>query len=193
MEQRIVALESVLGFVLSEVEGREIDSDRFKHASERERVGFRRGWLESSLKSELEGVMSGLQGDIVSSSSTTGVVKEDRQSQERREEDEDEESDYSEVDLSLPPTHRPPQPPNNTTQSNSRSVSPHSPLSMPLLSSGKGGSSLNRGLVPRGTDPNAALGGFELDFGGSERDEDWVRKFVPQNSGSNGGGSRGRT
>lgn len=78
---------------------------------------------------------------------------------------EDEEEQESDVDLALPPEH-------TATMRGEEEVA-----EMPRASSGKGGSSL-RGLVPRGTDPNAALGGFEIQFGGNQTDEDWVRTFT---------------
>ncbi|GAC74434.1 hypothetical protein PANT_11c00064 [Moesziomyces antarcticus T-34] len=94
-----------------------------------------------------------------------------------KKEDEEHEQE-SDVDLALPPEH-------------SAAVREADEVAreMPLSSSGKGGSSL-RGLVPRGTDPNAALGGFEIQFGGNQTDEDWVRTFTrPRHSSSSSSSS----
>nr|CDI55286.1 c6 transcription factor [Melanopsichium pennsylvanicum 4] len=98
LEQRILALETVLGFVLGQLkhERVKIDVDQLKNAGQADKAKFRKqGWLYSDVKQELVDVL--------------------------------------------------------------------------------GGSSLNRGLVPRGADPNAVLGGFTIEFGGNQTDEDWIR------------------
>lgn len=173
-------------------------ADHFKQASEQEREKWRsEGWLKSELKKGLEKEL-GLKDDLVSTSSvkhSPAAVSTPDQSTKQ----DNSESDYSEVDLLLLPTHQPSTSsssnhpslqPNTTTTTDGQRDTHHSNsdsdhgsdshhFNLPLLSSGKGGSSLNRGLVPRGADPNAALGGFEIEFGGNQTDEDWVRSFVP--------------
>lgn len=200
LEQKIAALESVLGFVLSQTGEGAVRVDDFTRASEKEKEKWRsKGWLKSGIRKQLESEL-GLKDepDAASSSATkpspagAGVSSSAKSSKH-----DDSDSDYSDVDLALPPTHQPPaatssnihpslQQHNNSTSdqrdthsdTDTESSSDHH-FSLPLLSSGKGGSSLNRGLVPRGADPNAALGGFEIEFGGNQTDEDWVRSFVP--------------
>lgn len=126
-------------------------------ASKEEKARWRQHWLSHPLAAEI-----GLSSDLVSS---VEPLKKEDQSEEEVEED-------SDVDLALPPTH--PQ------QRRKEGEGIAAEVEEPLLSSGKGGSSLNRGLVPRGADPNAALGGFEIEFGGNRADEDWVRRFGVQ-------------
>ncbi|SNX84018.1 uncharacterized protein MEPE_02726 [Melanopsichium pennsylvanicum] len=239
LEQRILALETVLGFVLGQLkhERVKIDVDQLKNAGQADKAKFRKqGWLYSDVKQELVDVL-GLEGDLVSMGTTlaattnaelrpspssaaqpqqkapneaqaAGAEEEedgegeeaDREGEEEGEEGEEDDytdSDYSEVDLALPSTHtHAPHP--YPFQSESSASTPHHhdhhdhpssssltmsiPHGLPLLSSGKGGSSLNRGLVPRGADPNAVLGGFTIEFGGNQTDEDWIRRFVPPSS-----------
>ncbi|TKY88742.1 hypothetical protein EX895_002373 [Sporisorium graminicola] len=210
LEQRIAALETVLGFVLSQTGESAVRVDQFKQASEQERSKWRKeGWWKSGVRKQLE-VEFGLKDDLVSVGSSvkhSPAAASTPTDLDHSAKHDDSESDYSEVDLSLPPTHQT-QPstsssstnthpalhqPNSSSTTNdaqrdhhnhSDSDSDHDGngphhFTLPLLSSGKGGSSLNRGLVPRGADPNAALGGFEIEFGGNQTDEDWVRSFVP--------------
>ena len=186
LEQRIAALETVLGFVLQEAGETGLRVERVKSASEVEKVNWRtQGWWKSNTRKQLE-TLFGFQDDLVTSNTTLAKKQES-------------EDDYSDVDLSLPPTHQPPEQPHPNTnhrraadndnnnnddddddEISSAEDSDGHHLALPLLSSGKGGSSLNRGLVPRGADPNAALGGFEIEFGGNQTDIDWVQSFVPR-------------
>ncbi|SPO29697.1 uncharacterized protein UTRI_05519 [Ustilago trichophora] len=190
LEQRIVALETVLGFLLCKdgigINVERDDIERLKKADEKQRENWRHdGWLNSKSKLDLDNVLGLETQDLVTSvgfSSLTNVDSKPTTTTAAAAaasitlEEQDMDSDYSEVDLSLPPSHNPL---NQTIHSHS-SPSPEScSFNLPLLSSGKGGSSLNRGLVPRGADPNAVLGGFEIEFGGSEQDVDWVRRFIP--------------
>ncbi|GAC96011.1 C6 transcription factor [Pseudozyma hubeiensis SY62] len=194
LEARIAALETVLGFVL---ERNEVDVGGLKGAGEGEREKWRKNWWKSTVREGLEREF-GLREDLVSNTAAGLVgneVKLDRIDKVDDESDQD-----SDVDLALPPTHQPPSsssitataisPPKTTTTTTTTSnptnnddeisdSDSESHFAIPLLSSGIGGSSLNRGLVPRGADPNAALGGFEIEFGGNQTDEDWVRSFVP--------------
>ncbi|SPO30859.1 uncharacterized protein UTRI_05519_B [Ustilago trichophora] len=186
LEQRIMALETVLGFLLQSITN-DVDTASLKKSDESQRQIWRQqGWLNSKVRLELQDLM-GLEPNLVTSNVEPFNHPISTQSQNTTAaERQDSDSDYSEVDLSLPASHNPLNP----------TVHPPSPESssftLPLLSSGKGGSSLNRGLVPRGADPNAVLGGFEIEFGGSEQDVDWVRRFVPPSSSSGGGAARRR-
>lgn len=147
-----------------------MDHADFVRRSDAGREKYRRkGWLKSDLRRQLDfddGLVPGKNTELITA----------------KEEEDEEDSEWSEVDLALPPTHHPRAAPSSGVAA---------PAPMPLLSSGKGGSSLNRGLVPRGQDPNAALGGFEIEFGGSREDEDWVRRFVPPTSNRKKGRDRG--
>lgn len=204
LEHRILALETVLGFVLSQVQqpaGRnnQLNVAEWTSATEEQRASWRKqGWLKSKLRRQLG---SGLQEDLVPTTATltSNILESEAKASTPAQasassstltppNDHDDgdgggytDSDESEVDLALPPTHQPPPEDHHPH----RTSSPRSPsdaegdgaFTLPLLSSGNGGSSLNRGLVPRGADPNAALGGFEIEFGGNQTDEDWVRSF----------------
>lgn len=189
LEARIAALETVLGFVL-ERSNEEVDVRRLKSAGEGEREKLRKAWWKSSVRDGLEREF-GLREDLVS---TAAALVGNEVKVDRIDKVDDESEQDSDVDLALPPTHQPPSsttttaisPPKTTTTTttnpNDDEISDsdsESHFNIPLLSSGVGGSSLNRGLVPRGADPNAALGGFEIEFGGNQTDEDWVRSFVP--------------
>lgn len=190
LEQRICALETVLGFVLDQAsqQGVTVDAGLLSGASEAQRKQWREGgWWQSDLRREVQRALA-LEDDLVTTvaaqSWAGGEVKPEnanegsnRVQEHEREGNKEEESDsdYSDVDLSLPASHQP----NQLLEG-----APTNGMPM-LLSSGRGGSSLNRGLVPRGADPNAALGGFEIEFGGSERDVDWVNSFVPPTHGRN--------
>lgn len=197
LEARIASLETVLGFVLSKVDEQASKTDVLKTASDDERQRYRKAWWNSSFRSNLEPEF-GFDDDLVTTLPLVDKTDDARSSSLKPTDTIDKsEADDSDVDLALPPTHRhhlsttspsnpltihPPATANTTgldsdTISDSDSDSNH--FALPLLSSGVGGSSLNRGLVPRGADPNAALGGFEIEFGGNQTDEDWVRSFVP--------------
>ncbi|SJX64878.1 uncharacterized protein SRS1_15307 [Sporisorium reilianum f. sp. reilianum] len=205
LEQRIAALETVLGFVLSQTGEAGLRVDEFKQAGETERDQWRKeGWWKSGVHKQLEAEL-GLKDDLVTTTVGAGLKHSPAapSTPDQSTKQEDSESDYSDVDLSLPPTHQPAtstsaiQPPHTTTtaphhsDTNSDDGSDAHHFSLPLLSSGQGGSSLNRGLVPRGADPNAALGGFEIEFGGNQTDEDWVRSFVPPAQSRRGNGAEG--
>ncbi|KAF6766871.1 Zn(2)-C6 fungal-type DNA-binding domain protein [Kalmanozyma brasiliensis GHG001] len=187
LEQRIAALETVLGFVLEQTGEEGLRVDLLQGAREEEKRRWRQdGWWESDMRKELEREF-GLEEDLATSGSAVkGEEASPTAALEREHDDAGSESDYSEVDLSLPPTHKP------STDNKGQSSPRHSKnavehhidddaanlVPMPLLSSGAGGSSLNRGLVPRGTDPNTALGGFNIEFGGNQTDIDWVESFT---------------
>ncbi|SAM84262.1 uncharacterized protein UBRO_06907 [Ustilago bromivora] len=176
LEERIISLETVLGFMLAHSSSH-INALQLKQCSGGERVHFREAWLQSKVRRQLESEFGLADGLAMHPTTTTmGKKQSSKQEEEEREEGEEEgeDSDYSQVDLSLPPTHHP------CMHRTEEATWPNKLDEMlPELSSGQGGSSLNRSLVPRGTDANAALGGFEIQFGGNEQDEDWVRRFVP--------------
>ncbi|PWY99990.1 hypothetical protein BCV70DRAFT_152919, partial [Testicularia cyperi] len=192
LETRIAALETVIGYVLSSKDRLDIhDQSRLATAllesSDDQKAAWRDGWTNSRLKSMLDAPWS-LTEDLVHL-----LQHQQRHAGPEQTEELDSESDYSEVDLAMPPLstslvarhaqrgrdhHRDEDGDHDLSSASSSRRESHSSI-LPLLSSGKGGSSLNRGLVPKGTDPNAALGGFQIEFGGNEDDEHWVRDFMP--------------